>query len=79
MAMEAALAGKYKSPWGEHARIQLLTIRELLAGRKIDYPRRRQVSTTYRQARRHKQYAGEQLSLEVDDQAEYIYMAEDGA
>jgi DNA modification methylase len=36
---EAAAAGFYVSPWGtKHARIQLLTIEELLAGKRIDYP-----------------------------------------
>lgn len=39
MRSEAASAGFYRSPWGEHARLQLLTVTELLDGRGIDYPR----------------------------------------
>jgi DNA modification methylase len=39
MKNEAASAGFYDSPWGtKHPRLQLLTIEELLAGRKIDMP-----------------------------------------
>lgn len=34
----AAGAGFYESPWGRHPRIQLVTVRELLAGKEIDYP-----------------------------------------
>lgn len=39
MRAEAAGAGFYTSPWGTHPRVQLLTVRELLAGRQPDYPR----------------------------------------
>jgi len=38
MVNDAASAEFYKSPWGSHPRIQLLTIAELLAGKAIDYP-----------------------------------------
>lgn len=38
MRQEAASAGFYESPWGKHPRIQLLTVGELLAGKRIDYP-----------------------------------------
>ena len=38
MRREAASAGFYKSPWGNHPRIQLLTIEELLGGKGVDYP-----------------------------------------
>ena len=38
MVTEAASADLYKSPWGNHPRLQILTIAELLAGRRIDYP-----------------------------------------
>lgn len=34
MREEAASAGLYESPWGEHPRLQLLTVPDLLAGRK---------------------------------------------
>jgi len=38
MRTEAASAGFYKSPWGNHPRLQILTIAELLDGKGIDYP-----------------------------------------
>jgi DNA modification methylase len=39
MRTEAASAGFYTSPWGQHSRLQLLTIAELLDGASLDYPR----------------------------------------
>ena len=39
MREEAADAGSYAGPWGQHyPRLQLLTVGDLLAGRKIDMP-----------------------------------------
>lgn len=39
MRSEAATVGFYDSPWGSrHPRLQILTIRELLEGKGIDYP-----------------------------------------
>jgi site-specific DNA-methyltransferase (adenine-specific) len=38
MRREAAAAGFYRSPWGKHSRLQILTIEELFAGKRIDYP-----------------------------------------
>jgi hypothetical protein len=39
MRKEVASAGFYSSPWGtSHSRVQLLTIEELLAGKRVDYP-----------------------------------------
>ena len=39
MQGEAASAGFYKTPYGNHPRLQILTLRELLEdGRRIDYP-----------------------------------------
>jgi hypothetical protein len=38
MRSEAASAGFYTSPWGQHPKIQLLTVAELLAGKRIDMP-----------------------------------------
>ena len=40
MRQEAASAGFYTSPWGQHPRIQLLTVAELLAGKAHRYARR---------------------------------------
>lgn len=38
MRTEAAGAGFYKTPYGNHPRLQILTIEQLLEGEKIDYP-----------------------------------------
>lgn len=39
MRQEAASAGFYASPWGQHPRmLQLVTVAELLAGKKLDIP-----------------------------------------
>jgi DNA modification methylase len=38
MRTEAASAGFYSSPWGQHPKIQLFTVAELLAGKRIDMP-----------------------------------------
>jgi hypothetical protein len=38
MRSEAASAGFYKSPWGTHPRLQILTVAEILEGKGIDYP-----------------------------------------
>lgn len=46
----AAGRGFYESPWGQHPRLQLLTIADLLGGKGIDYPRTAGVNQTYKQA-----------------------------
>jgi site-specific DNA-methyltransferase (adenine-specific) len=38
MRTEAAGAGFYKTPYGNHPKLQVLTIEELLGGARIDYP-----------------------------------------
>lgn len=50
MRAEAASAGFYTSPWGSHPRLQLLTVGELLEGKRIDYPQTAGVNRTYKQA-----------------------------
>ena len=50
MRKEAASAGFYKSPWGKHPRIQLLTIEDLLGGKTVDYPQIADV--TFKKAQR---------------------------
>jgi hypothetical protein len=52
MRKEAASAGFYKSPWGTHPRIQLLTVQELLDGKRIDYPPSQQVNATFKRAKK---------------------------
>lgn len=49
MRKEAASAGFYTSPWGKHARLQLLTVEDLLTGKGIDRPPA-QTSTTFKKA-----------------------------
>jgi DNA modification methylase len=64
MLAEAADAGFYKSPWGtSHPRIQIITIEEMLDGRRIDYPKS-QANVTYRRAKRYKPPVGTQLTLD---------------
>jgi DNA modification methylase len=63
MRKEAASAGFYSSPWGQHPRIQLLTVGELLAGKRIDCPPLRQTGRTFKKAPRADIYEGEQESL----------------
>ena len=49
MRKEAASAGFYASPWGKHARLQLITVEDLLTGKTIDRPPI-QTSTTFKRA-----------------------------
>jgi len=68
MKTEAASAGFYESKlWGKkYPKIQLLTIKELLEGRKIDMPPIRQVSATFKKAVRHEEEK-EQLQLKEEN------------
>jgi site-specific DNA-methyltransferase (adenine-specific) len=50
MRKEAASAGYFTTPWGKHPRIQLLTVKDLLGGKSIDYPRITGGNQTLRQA-----------------------------
>ena len=49
MRKEAASAGFYTSPWGKHARLQILTVEDLLTGKGIDRPPA-QTSVTFKKA-----------------------------
>jgi hypothetical protein len=49
MRKEASSAGFYTSPWGKHARLQLITIEDLLTGKNIDRPPQ-QTSVTFKRA-----------------------------
>jgi site-specific DNA-methyltransferase (adenine-specific) len=66
MSGEAASAGFYKSPgWGTtHPRLQILTVEELLEGKKIDMPAVGQHRATFKQAPKAKGEGPQQLSLE---------------
>ncbi len=50
MRTEAASAGTYQSAWGKHAKLQIVTIEDLLDGKRIDMPNTRGVNVTFRQA-----------------------------
>ena len=53
MKAEAASAGFYDSPWdGKHPRLQILTIKDLLEGKRVDMPPLGQVNVTFKQAPR---------------------------
>jgi len=70
MRREAAAAGFYESKtWGkQYPRLQLLTIAELLDGRRVDMPPIRQVGATFKKAKRaHKK--DEQLELPASGKA----------
>ena len=54
MRAEAASGGSYTSPWGVHPKLQILTVREILEGRKIDMPPVHQVNVTYKRAPKQK-------------------------
>ncbi|MEN6571414.1 MAG: DNA methyltransferase [Anaerolineaceae bacterium] len=63
MRSEAASAGIYTSPWGNHPKIQILTVAELLAGKRIDMPPVRQTNITYKRAVKSKGNKGNQKEL----------------
>jgi hypothetical protein len=63
MRAEAASAGFYASPWGEHPRIQLRTVADLLAGKGINYPPTK-ADATFKKAPR-VTYDTDQLPLEM--------------
>jgi len=63
MRAEAASGGSYTSPWGVHPRLQILTVRELLEGKKIDMPPVHQVNVTYKRAPKQQKKKGDQPTL----------------
>ena len=63
MRAEAASAGFYKSPWGMHPKMQLLTVAEILAGTSVDYPRTVGSNQTYKQAQRQVLKVAEQIGF----------------
>lgn len=65
MREEAASAGFYQSPWGSHARLQILTVPELLEGKRIDAPPMGQVGQTFKKAPRAEADQGAALSFDI--------------
>jgi hypothetical protein len=64
MRKEAASAGYYTSAWGKHPKIQLLTIEELLDGKRIDYPRTIGSNVSFKQAPKWRRKRAEQIDLD---------------
>jgi len=69
MRTEAVTAGFFESKiWGrKYPKVQLLTVAELLAGKKVDMPPIRQVGATFKKAERYKGQIGEQLEIKERD------------
>ncbi len=65
MLNEAREAGEFVSPWGKHPRLQILTVAELLGGKRIDMPPILQVNRTFKRAPKAKSIpVAAQLALE---------------
>jgi DNA modification methylase len=73
MRGEAASSGFYESPgWRtKHPRLQILTVADLLAGKRIDYPPPAQVNVTFKRAPKAKADEAEQLPLAAEPPAPY--------
>jgi hypothetical protein len=65
MRKEAASAGFYTSPWGKHARLQLVTVEDLLTGKTIDRPPI-QTSVTFKRAPKATAKGPERKRLDFD-------------
>lgn len=66
MRSEAASAGMYDSPWGtSHPRMQIITVGELLQGKRIDMPAQRQTDVTLARAPRSKGEQSKQQPLDL--------------
>lgn len=63
MRVDAAESGWYESPWGtKHPRIQILTIKELLSGKRIDLPTSK-INVTFKKAEKIKENGNNNLEL----------------
>jgi len=67
MRTEAASAEFYKSPWGQHPRLQIVTVGELVAGKRLDIPPVRQTNVTYKRAPKVALKAAEQPRILGED------------
>jgi hypothetical protein len=67
MRVDAAESGWYESPWGtKHPRIQILTIKELLSGKRIDLPTAK-INVTFKKADKIKENGNNNLKLPFND------------
>jgi DNA modification methylase len=64
MRAEAASAGLFKTKWGDYPRLQLITVDDLLAGKRIDYPKA--TNRTTKIARRSPRKSARQLGIPLD-------------
>jgi len=67
MRTEAASTGFYASPWGTHPKLQILTVGDLLDGKRLDMPPIRQTSVTYKRAPKALSKAAEQPRIFGED------------
>lgn len=66
MVIDAAEAGVYQSPLGtQHPRLQILTVADLLAGKKIDMPQGQGVNVTFQQGPKARKAGGTQAELDL--------------
>jgi len=63
MKAEAGISGTFSSPFGEFPKIQILTIEDLLSGKKIAMPQTAGVNITYAKAQKAKKNEGGQDTL----------------
>jgi hypothetical protein len=63
MMKEVSDSGFYKSAWGDHPKLQILTIEQLLDGEGINRPPTREVDTTLKKRARSVPKKAEQLRL----------------
>jgi adenine specific DNA methylase Mod len=70
MRKEAATGEFYASQWGQHAKIQLLTVADLLAGKTINRPPDRQTGATFKTAPKAKSKPVERKRLDFDGPSE---------
>jgi site-specific DNA-methyltransferase (adenine-specific) len=69
MQTEAVTAGSFESKtWGKkYPKVQLLTVADLLAGKKLEMPPIKQVEATFKRAGRHRPGGGTQLEIKEPD------------
>ncbi len=68
MRVEVAGAGFYKSPWGKHPVMQILTVEELLRGKGINYPDVPGVNVTFKKAPKAKNENNEDAELNYPEE-----------
>ncbi len=74
MRTEAASAGFYASPWGKHPRLQIVTVGELLEGKRLHAPPSRQTSVTYKRAPRAVPKVAEQRRIFGQEDDEPVFL-----